>query len=72
MYLNFSGFSWRPLHQGHSHTQHEDGEPLEPAQGPIQHQDSAQRCAGNLQLVGHLGKQKKTHHTTEKLLATTR
>lgn len=53
-HLYFGSLSRLPLHEGDTATQHEDREPLQFAEGTLQHEDCAQSCAGDLQLVRHL------------------
>lgn len=47
-YLHFGGFSRFPLHEGDPPAKQEDGEPLQPAEGTLQHEHHAQGSAGNL------------------------
>lgn len=58
-HLNFSCLCRFPLDECYAPTEHEDREPLQPAERAVQHEDCAQGRARDLELIRHL--HKETH-----------
>lgn len=63
-HLHFSGLRRPPLDECYAPAEHEDGEPLQPAERAVQHEDGTQGRARDLQLICHLHRKTQVRSKT--------